>query len=119
MLFAFTDLGMKALLLGTVISFIYRSTDVILYTYRNLIDRSIFKFLRLVAVNALAMVVLTLVFYVYKPISATSFLQWILYALIVCVIVVVVYLAFNLLLNFKETKNVILGILRKFKRLPK
>ena len=58
-LFAFTDLGMKALLLGTVISFIYRSTDIILYTYRNLIDRSIFKFLRLVAVNALAMVVLT------------------------------------------------------------
>lgn len=114
-LFAFTDLGMHALLIGTVVSFIYRSVDVIVYTYKNILERSILKFVRLVSVNALAMGLLVFAFYVYRPIVATSFLQWMLYALIVCVVVAVVYVLFNLIFNFKETKVVLGGIKRKFK----
>lgn len=115
-LFFFTDLGMKGLLLGTVASYLFRTTDVITYVYRNLLERSIWRFLRLIVANLAALGTLAAVFYVWRPVEAASYLSWFIWAVVMGVITVVTYGAFNLLINFRDTKEMLAGLIHKFRR---
>ena len=114
-LFFFTDLGMKGLLIGTVVSYLFRTGDVITFVYRKLIERHIGQFLRLIFANLVAFVVLALAFYVWKPIEVDSYLSWFIWAIIIGVVTVATYLAFNLLINFRDTREMLTGVLNKIR----
>lgn len=115
-LFFLTDLGMKGLLLGTVASYLFRTVDVISFVYRRLIDRSIWRFLRLILANLVALGAIAAVFYVWRPVEASSYVAWFLWAMAMGVATVAVYGVCNLLINFRDTKEMLAGILHKFRR---
>lgn len=107
-LFFYTPLGLYGLLLGTVCSYIFRTSDVIIYVYKHLINRSVKKCIRLMLVNASTMIVLYLMFNVLLPITACSMLDWIIKSSIVSIITILVYLVSNYIFNNEETKKVLL-----------
>ena len=115
-LFFFTDLGMKGLLLGTIVSYLFRTTDVILFVYRHLMERSIWRFVRLVVTNLVAMGALIAVFYLWRPVVVSSYLSWLLWAIVIGMITVMTFGVFNLLINFRDTKEMLAGVLHKFRR---
>lgn len=115
-----TSLGMYGMLIGTIISYIYRTTDVIIYSYKKLLNRKIVKFFRLALTNFVCMVAIFIFFYILFPIKATSYVVWILKSFVMCLVVGVVYLTFNLIFNYIETANalnfILLAIRKKIKR---
>ncbi len=115
-LFFFTDLGMHGLLLGTVISFLFRTTDVFVFVYRHILERSGWQAIRLLLVNAGVFAAFVYVGYVVWPISADSFITWAIAALVLGVIAVPVFILINLLLNYQDTKQVLAFALSKIRK---
>ena len=112
-LFLATDLGMYGLLLGTVCSYLFRTVDVIYYVYKHIIKRSIWRFLRLFAINALTAIGIWYVFCVLIPITANSYIEWIYKAAISGIISMASFALMNITLNFNETKSALAGMLNK------
>ncbi len=101
-LFFFTPLGLYGLLIGTVCSYIYRTTDVITYIYKHVLERSIFKFIKSAVTNVIVMISLYFLFVVLLPVTTFSFVEWIFKAVLVSVICIIVYFAINYLFNREE-----------------
>ena len=104
-LFFLTPLGMYGLLLGTVCSFLYRTVDVILFVYQKVLHKALWKFVRLVVANLACFAFLFYLFYVLFPITISSYLGWVVAAVILAFIALVSYFVFNLVFNFRETVN--------------
>ncbi len=115
-LFAFTDLGMYGLLLGTVCSYFYRTVDVIYYVYKHVLTRSVFKFLRIFAVNLGCSVILWYSFCVQFAPKVDSYLDWVVTAIVISVITALSFGIANFLLNFKETRDAIKGVVKKTRK---
>lgn len=98
-LFFATNLGLYGLLIGTVCSYIYRTTDLIYYTYKHIIGYNIRDFIRTVIVNS---ILLGLVYYfacVKFPVQVCSFIGWIAAAAIVTIVVSIGLIVGNIIFN--------------------
>ena len=118
LLFFFTPLGLYGLLIGTVCSYIFRTSDIIIYVYKHLIERNIKKYIRLIFVNMGTMIIIYVAFNVVFPISVISLIDWIVKAVVVSLITGVIYLVTNFCFNNQETRNVIsllIGLLKSKK----
>ena len=115
-LFFCTSLGLYGLLIGTVCSYVYRTTDVILFNYKYLLERKIVKYLRTVAVNVMLMVMLYIVFDIIWPVNTVNFLVWFLKASVISIICICTYLLGNLMLNKSATVAVLRFGLEKIKK---
>lgn len=104
-LFFFTDLGMHGLLIGTIISYMYRSVTSIVYSYRHLIKSGVGKLLRTLTVNFAVSFILYYILAVLVPINATSWGGWILSACAVSLISLVAFGVANIVFNFPATKE--------------
>lgn len=102
-LFFFTSLGIYGLLLGTVCSYIFRTTDVIIYTYKHLVDLSIWTFVKNYTINFTAMLLVYYFFYYLIPIHANSVLEWILQAIVVSFVIIVIFSILNFIFNREKT----------------
>lgn len=105
-LFFFTPLGLYGLLLGTVCSYIYRTADVIIYVYKHLIERNISKYIRLILVNIGTTIMLYMIFSIIFPVTASSFIEWIIKAIIISLVTITIYTTTNFCFNHAETKIV-------------
>lgn len=105
-LFFFTPLGLYGLLLGTVCSYIYRTADVIIYVYKHQIERNISKYIRLILVNIGTTIMLYMIFSIIFPVTASSFIEWIIKAIIISLVTVTTYITTNFCFNHIETKIV-------------
>ena len=115
LLFFFTPLGLYGLLIGTVCSYLFRTSDVIIFVYKYLIERSIKKYIKLIFVNVGTIIILCVVFNIIFPITASSLIDWTIKAIIISVVTTVIYLATNYFFNNQETKNVLsfcIGLIR-------
>ena len=107
LLFFFTPLGLYGLLLGTVCSYVFRTSDVFIFVYKYLIERNIKKIVKMMLVNTGTMIGLYIVFNIIYPITVNSLIDWLLKASIVSLIIVITYISTNYCFNNQETKNVI------------
>lgn len=106
-LYLFTPLKLQGLLLGTICSYMYRSVDVIVYVYRNLLKRDIKQYLRMISIDIGTLTILILTLYFALPIEVSSYMEWIYKTLGVSVIVILAFIVTNITLNYKETKIVL------------
>ena len=105
-LFFATNLGLYGLLIGTVCSYIYRTTDLIYYTYKHIVGCNISDFIRTVIVN---FALLGLMYYfacIKFPIQAASFVGWIASAVIVTIVVSVELIVGNIVLNRERVSEI-------------
>lgn len=106
-LFFFTDHGLYGLLIGTVASYIYRTTDVIVYTYRHILQRSSIILIRTIAVNSAVLVGLYVIFDIFYTMHTGSIWSWILKAIVVTIITIAAFFIGNYVFNHKEISKVI------------
>ncbi|MDO4174737.1 MAG: hypothetical protein Q4D42_08225, partial [Eubacteriales bacterium] len=107
MLFFFTDLGLHGLLIGTVCSYLYRTTDVILYTHKHLIKKTMRSTLKTYVADLIASLVVVELFYIVRPIHAVSFIGWMMNACYVSVVAILLFLLVNLIFDKKEILRMI------------
>lgn len=101
-LFFFTDLGLYGLLIGTVCSYLYRTTDVILYTHKHLIKKIMRSTLKTYAVDLIASFLVIGLFYISKPVHVVSLIGWVLKACYISVASILIFLLVNLVFDKKK-----------------
>jgi O-antigen/teichoic acid export membrane protein len=104
-------LGLEGLLLGAICSFLYRTTDFILYTTKHILKGSIWGTLRRLITNMSLSLIASIPFVFIFPIKVTSYFEWFSWAIIVSIWVLVIVLAGNALFDIKAMRE----ILRRFK----
>lgn len=105
-LFFTTKLGLYGLLIGTVCSYIYRTADLICYTYKHIVGCNISDFIRTVIVN---FALLGLMYYfacVKFPIQAASFVGWSVSTVIVTIVVSIELIVGNIILNRERVSEI-------------
>ena len=107
MLFFFMNLGLYGLLIGTVCSYMYRTTDVILYTHKHLIGKTMRSTLKTYAIELLAAIMVVGLFYIAIPIHAVSVIDWVLKACCVSVAAFLLFLLINWVFDRKKIVMVI------------
>lgn len=105
LLYFLTPLGLYGLLIGTVCSYVFRTSDVIAYVYRHLVNRSIYRLVRLLTVNAVTAAGLYVVFIMRLPVNTNSYIGWVLKAIVVSLIVTMTFGLVNYLFNKEDTKE--------------
>ena len=114
-LFFFTDLGLYGLLIGTVCSYIFRTTDVILYTHRHLVISSVWVTVKSFLINLFAMVLIYYMFSIAIPLHSYSILDWIVKAVVVSLISVLIFCVINFLFNREKIVKIISIVISKLK----
>lgn len=95
--------GIVGVLVGTVCSYLYRTTDFIIYTSKNILYRSPYITYKNLLYNIMAAIIALLPFQ-FIHIQVTNFVQWIGYAVITSLWVAVIVCAVNFILNQKNAK---------------
>lgn len=90
--------GIYGLLFGTVAAYLFRTQDSIRFVYRKC-GLSYMGSLRSAIGNTMASTAVILLFFVFFPITAASFGEWILKAAAVTVISAIIFAIFNLLFS--------------------
>ena len=105
-LFFFTELGLYGLLIGTICSYLFRTTDVIIYTHKHLVNSSIWTTVKNYAINFASMAFVYCVFDIIMPLHAESVIEWIIQAIVVSVIVFAVFAALNFIFNREKVVEI-------------
>lgn len=100
-LFFFTDLGITGLLIGTVCSYLFRTIDVITYSYKNILKTNATVFIRTFFTNLISSVLICYIFYYFRPVMTNSILEWILTSIWISMLTFLFLLLANLILNRK------------------
>lgn len=85
---------------GAVAALLYRSNDIILYTNKHILNRSALKKYKLYALNFIIFIAFATVNY-FINIAVSSFLDLVIKAVIVCILVFSVFFTANIVLNRK------------------
>ena len=101
-LFFFADLGLYGLLIGTVCSYLYRTTDVILYINKHLIEKTMRSTLKTYAADLMAAIMVVGLFYIASPIHAVSVIGWVMKACCVSVAAFLLFLMINWVFDRKK-----------------
>lgn len=110
------NLGIIGLLIGSLCSYTYRSIDVIIYNSRNIVTKISKKTLMRVSRNALFSLLLISIVNIFPYNASGSWLNWVLYAMIVGVFSLCAIVIFNCLIEqdqFKKTLERVKGIVSK------
>ena len=103
----FLGFGMYGLLIGTIVSYIYRTSTSIIYAYKHILKRKMLSLVKTVGANTALVVALYILLVVVAPITVSSWLEWILDACLVSVICIAIFGAVNAILNGKQTKQLL------------
>ena len=111
-LISFYFIGMRGLLLGTVVSSFYRMIDVELYAHKYILKQNLYDWLKLVCINITGMVLFAIVFMVLKPICASGWISWLLEG-IKSAIIGIIYFSIIFIIFYK---NDFMKIIKSIKR---
>ena len=114
-LYFFTPLGIYGLLIGTVASYIYRTTDVLIYVYNKILHESIWPYLKVVVIDMCILMCTYIVFVLVRPIHVSSMPEWMIAAAIVSIAVGTIYIGINAIMD-KVFRSAMLIYLQKFMR---
>lgn len=93
--------GVYGILLGTVISLIYRAVDMVIYTNKVILQRNIFESIFPWMVNSIVFVAIAQFSQLY-PLNTTSFVAFVFKSTTVSVVVAAIYFIVNGVLNYKK-----------------
>ena len=101
-------LGIYGVLIGTVISFLYRTTDIIVYTNRHILKQSFFKSLRRVFQMVVTIVLVWNIFEHFVHAEITTWTSWILWGIITFLVSAVLSAIIWIIVDYKSFKQVLL-----------
>lgn len=108
-------IGIYGVLIGTIVSFLYRSIDMIIYNDKYIVNNTLMCTIKRILLNTVSMIFIIYIFSKFN-VDIYSYLDWILYALAVSVIVFGYYLVLNYIFEKKEiikAYNIATSIMRK------
>ena len=101
--------GMKGLLIGTLVSFLFRTQDVIRYVYKRC-SFGYASFLKLIISNVGLSCIIIWLFRKVQILEIVNWLGWLVYALIVVIITTLLFAVMNYILNkriLSEVKSIL------------
>lgn len=103
--------GLYGVLIGTIVAMLYRTIDINIYANKKILKRSCWSSFKIMLTNAVFFVG---VVFLVEPIipSINSYFQFFMHGIWITLLVLIGFIAFQLLLNFKETK-VLIAYLKK------
>jgi O-antigen/teichoic acid export membrane protein len=102
--------GIYGVLIGTAVALLYRTTDVIIYTNKKILERSPFKTFSIYAVNLMLLVVCQLL-YSRVAVAIHSYVHLLLMGGILFVIAMILHFGLVLLI-YREQRAVLINVLR-------
>ena len=108
-------IGIYGVLLGTVCALLYRLIDVIIFTNKHILKRSSRKCFKILIEN-IVLFILVVIVNEFINLNITSYLSFILWGLIFCVILFPTIFAVNLILNKDERLLIVLYLKKLFHR---
>ncbi|MBF0713649.1 polysaccharide biosynthesis C-terminal domain-containing protein [Gemella sp. GH3] len=98
-------IGIYGVLIGTIISFLYRSVDMILYNNKYIVKNTLQKTIKRILLNTASMIFIVYIFSKIS-VSVSSYFDWILYASLISIIVLAYYTLLNYIFEKKEIINI-------------
>lgn len=109
----FFVMGMKGLLVGTVVSLVYRSADIIYYVYKHIFHQSL-KQLCLILVDFVLVGAIAVCLYIFAILpEITNWIEWILWSAVTLAFVGALYLINLVVFYKKHIKNLKLLLSKK------
>lgn len=115
-LFFWTNLGLYGLLIGTICSYLYRTSDLIFYVYKHIVDCRLREFIHTIIVNFILIVILYYLACVKFPVQVNSFVGWIIAAMIVAIAIAFVLLIGNFIFNRRRCTEIYMSLKNKIKK---
>ena len=108
--------GMYGVLLGSICSFGYRTLDFIFYANHKIAEQSVKKSFARILLNIIVGIILAVLLKNLLVFSPTGYLEWIIYAVIVCLVALSTILLMNALIDKKSFTECVLILKRLFQR---
>ena len=105
------------ILIATIAAYLYRTIDVIIYSNKHILDRKVFDTVKKIMFNLIFFVVIAYLS-TYLNFAINSYIEWGLYAIVVGVISILIFITINYFFSkktMKELKEYVLLILRRSK----
>ncbi|MDO5415003.1 MAG: hypothetical protein Q4F78_06005 [Bacillota bacterium] len=99
--------GMLGVLIGSFCSFLYRGIDIVYYNTTRIMLGSWKRTLKRIILNGLILLLLTLVGNAIIPNQMSGYMEWFMWAIILGVVAVVVFVVINAVVDKKEFKVLI------------
>ena len=97
--------GLHGVLLGSIISYSYRTIDFILYSNKYILKQSPKKTFKRIGLNVLFGIVLAVLLKHFLSYTILSYLDWVVYAIVITIITSVAVLLFNYIIDKKTFKE--------------
>lgn len=107
--------GLNGIVLAGIISYSYRTFDIIIYASKNILKREFAETVNKIVVNLMTMVLICFIFEKFIFIKVDNFLEWIISAIWISLIIFVILIPLNVILQ----KKAALDLLNKIKQLLK
>lgn len=110
-------LGLVGILIGTLLAYLYRTIDVIVYSHSKILNQSIGKTVIRISSNGLIMLGSIYMFNrVVHVLTIESYIEWIIVAASITLVAGILFTTINYIMDrntFRETKKYILSLLKK------
>lgn len=87
--------GIRGLLIGTIIALSYRTVDLLVFAYKNIIYKKYIEFLKLFMINLCAAIIILVLYMIIYPLNINTWAEWLVWAIIVFITATVVFVVFN------------------------
>lgn len=102
-----SKLGIIGVAIGTLIAMAIRTVEFIIYTSKNILDRSVKHSVNRMILTAIQVILVAIINRVIPMYDVNSYLMWIINAIIVAIISIVVIIPSNLIIYKKQARGLI------------
>lgn len=99
--------GIYGVLLGCLLSYSYRTLDFICYTNKYIVEQSNYNSFKRIIVSILSAIMMVFVFSFFVPMKVSSYLSWVIYAIITTVVVGIIFLIVYIIFDKKTIKEIL------------
>lgn len=108
--------GIIGVAIGTLIAMLIRTIEFVYHTNKYILNRNIFESIKKIIVIIIEVLLIVLLSKYLPNINVISYITWIEYALLVCVLAVIIVLSINVIIyrkEFKEMKNIFKNLFKR------
>ena len=106
-------IGVYGVLLGTIIALLFRTNQTIIYTNKNLLNRSPFATYKYIIIYTIVFIFSSILFQCVLAPSITSYLSFVIWGICLTLIILVIYITICLLVN-KDVRNALVSKVFRF-----
>ena len=97
--------GMYGVIIGTIVALLYRTNDMIIYSAKYILNRSLWMAYKRLLVNGILTIINIIIGKCLIP-KISNYFEWVLYAFIFAVPLLVVFIGVNYLISPEEVKSI-------------